>query len=260
MSLSGSYLYFGNVRHARYQPKKHKFNYRVFSALLDLDKLETEVSGLRSFSINRFNLFSFRYRDHGFNNDETPRKFVDHILAQIERQPADQVFLLCYPRMLGFAFNPLSVYYALVDGKIDTLIYEVRNTFGEDHVYVVPMARDTTSGKATNETPEAHSREKKFHVSPFMDVEGEYHFSAPLPTNNIRLVIRETLDDKPLLIASFTGKQAKLSDQKLMFGFIAYPLMTVKILVGIHFEAARLFLKKLPFYSKPKPSYDKISF
>lgn len=260
MTLSGSYLYFGNVRHARYQPNRHKFSYRVFSVLLDLDKIEDEAKKLASFSLNRFNLFSFRYRDHGFKTHETPRKFVDHILAQLNRPAADQVFLLCYPRMIGFAFNPLSVYYALVDGEIDTLIYEVRNTFGEDHVYVVPMAGKSASGKATDETPIAHSREKKFHVSPFMDIEGEYHFSAPLPADNIRLVIRETLNDKPLLIASFIGKQARLSDGKLMFGFFAYPLMTAKILVGIHYEAFRLFLKKIPFYSKPSPSCDRISY
>jgi DUF1365 family protein len=127
------------------------------------------------------------------------------------------------------------------------MVYEVRNTFGDDHIYVVPLA-----GKS-DETLVLHERDKLMHVSPFIGMQARYHFSTARPDDTLRLVIRETQDDKPLLVASFFGHRTPLSDASLVRAFFTHPLMTVKVLVAIHYEAAKIFMKGVPFIKRPDP-------
>lgn len=240
-------LYIGEVRHARYRPKKHRFAYRVFSALLDVDDIDRDTLGLKLLSVNRFNLFSIRQRDHGAKDGSPLRLFIEGLLREAKITAPDEIYILCYPRMFGFAFNPLTVYYCLNGDDVSAMVYEVRNTFGDDHIYVVPLA-----GKS-NETLVLHERDKLMHVSPFIGMRARYHFSTAKPDESLRLVIRETEDDAPLLVASFFGRRETLSDAALFRAFISHPLMTVKVLVAIHYEAAKLFLKGVPFIKRPKP-------
>ena len=238
-------LYVGQVRHARYRPKRHRFAYRVFSALLNVDDVDSGRLGMKLFSVNRFNLFSIRHRDHGAKDGSPLRPFIEGLLAEAKIEKPDDIFILCYPRMLGFAFNPLTVYYCLHDGAVSAMVYEVRNTFGDDHIYVVPLANQD------KETLVLHERNKLMHVSPFIGMQARYHFSTAKPEDTLRLVIRETQDDAPLLVASFFGHRRPLSDAQLMRAYLTHPLMTIKVLVAIHYEAAKLFLKGVPFIRRP---------
>lgn len=249
-----SAIYAGIVRHARYTPARHRFSYRVFSLFLDVDDLDARVNLPGLLSVDRFNLFSIRLKDHGPKDAKPLRGFIDTLLQARGLPVPDCVFILCYPRILGYAFNPLTVYYCLNDGELSALIYEVRNTFGDDHIYVVPV------GKAGSESAMAHSRDKKMHVSPFIDMHATYHFSAPLPDDALRLVIRETQDTKPLLVASFSGQRRALTNTQLLRAFFQYPLMTLKVVAAIHFEAGRLILKRVPFVPRPTPPQDRVSF
>lgn len=242
-----SALYVGAVRHARYQPKTHRFGYRVFSAYLNVDDLDGDRLGLKLLSVNRWNLFSLRLRDHGARDGTHLRPFLNGLLGEAKISPPDEIYVLCYPRMFGFAFNPLTVYYCYEGGQISAMIYEVRNTFGDDHTYVVPLkgqSRDTLT---------LHCRDKRLHVSPFMEMKARYHFSTAAPHEDLRMVIRETQDDKPLLVASFFGKKRPLTDASLLKAFLTHPLMTVKVVVAIHYEAAKIFLKGVPFVKRPEP-------
>ncbi len=239
-----SALYLGHVRHARYSPRRHRFDYRVFSMLINLDSIDREAKNLALFSVNRWNIFSFHFRDHGFCDTRSPRQFVDATLAEHKLPPADQIYLLCYPRLFGYVFNPLSVYYVETDNRLTALIYEVRNTFGESHVYFTSLA--------DGQSEICHTHDKAFHVSPFIGMSAQYAFSADRPAENLRLVIRERVEDRPLLITSFIGRRQSLTTKALIGALIKYPLMTVKIIAAIHYEALRLWLKRVPVFKKPK--------
>jgi DUF1365 family protein len=169
-------LYPGDVMHARMKPKPHRFAYKVFCLLIDLDRLD-EAAASPLFSIGRFNLLSFRESDHGSEDRTAPkghlRRHVDTLLAPTGIDAAGgRVLLLCYPRMLGFAFNPLSVYFVYAaSGEPVAMIYEVRNTFGEMHTYVCPI-----EDGQMNEAGIRQERDKLFYVSPFMAQEMRYRF------------------------------------------------------------------------------------
>lgn len=252
MSRLDNSLYFGQVRHARYQPRAHRFTYRVFSALLDVDRLDAGEKPCRLFSIDQFNLFAFYRRDHGPKDGSKLRPFIEELLRDHQHAAPEQIMILCYPRLLGYVFNPLTVYYCLRDGQITALVYEVRNTFGDDHIYVVPC---------NNATPAlGHSRDKLMHVSPFIGMAATYHFSTSHPDDKLRLVIRETEEQKPLLVASFIGTRKAMTGRNLFAAFFRYPLMTMKIVAAIHFEAARLFLKGVPVFRRPAAPNNRISY
>ena len=152
-------LYIGEVRHARYRPRTHRFTYRVFSAFLNVDDIDNNRLGLKLLSVDRFNLFSIRRRDHGPKDGAPLRPFIESLLAEAGLQAPEAIHILCYPRMFGFAFNPLTVYYCRSHGKVTAMVYEVRNTFGDDHIYVVPL------NGANADRPLLHNRDKLMHVS-----------------------------------------------------------------------------------------------
>ena len=246
-------IYHGQVRHARYRPKRHRFSYSVFSFLLDIDHLEETGRSLKLFSFNRFNLFSFWQKDHGPKDGRALRPFLTQLLDKAGLDEPAKIFILCYPRILGMAFNPITLYYCHDrNDQISAMIYEVRNTFGGDHIYVVPMFG--------TDTQHNHERSKKLHVSPFMGMQASYSFTAPPPDDSIRFVIRETYEEKPMLIASFVGKRKQLTDIELVKSFIKHPLMTLKIVAGIHFEAVRLLLKGVPYIKGENKPEKRISY
>ena len=243
-------LYRGKVMHARMKPKVHRFTYRVYALLIDLDRLAqaSRQSGL--FSVNRFNLLSFYERDFGAGAATGLRAHVNSALAQAGMPGGcARVALLCYPRLLGFAFNPLTVYYCFDDGDaLCALIYEVRNTFGQKHSYVAPVRPGEVDAPGVRQ-----ERDKLFYVSPFLDMPLHYRFRLSKPGAALSLRILENDATGPVLAATFSGTQERLTTSSLLRAFFAVPLLTFKIVAAINFEALRLWLKGVTIKARPTP-------
>ncbi len=232
--MTGAVVYEGVVAHRRLKPKTHRLKYAVFSFLLDLDRLDETAARLRWFSRGKFNLFSFHDRDHGAGSPADIGDYIRGVLSDSGYRDMGRILLLCYPRMLGYAFNPLSVYYCYDRrGRLAVMIYEVRNTFGGRHSYLIPVAEGRIDQHA----------DKVFHVSPFNDMDLRYRFLLSSPGEGVRVCIQTCDGDGPVLNAVFAGDRAELTDRKLTSLFLRYPLMTLKVIVGIHWEAVKLLAK-----------------
>lgn len=244
--MAESAIYKGTVMHARLKPMGHRFSYRVYSFLLDLDNL-TAATKSALFSHNRFNLFSFYDKDHGAADGKSLREYINQLLKSADQPAPARIELLCYPRILGWVFNPLSVYYCYDDqDKLSALVYEVRNTFGERHTYVAPiLAGEMSHGRIRQE------RDKLFYVSPFIDMRMRYHFRMTPPTDNLTLRILEHDSEGPLLSATFSGKRSVLNTKNLLKAFFQIPFQTLKIVGGIHWEALKLWRKGARFHKRP---------
>jgi DUF1365 family protein len=244
-----SAVYEGAVYHKRLRPKLHAFRYRVFSLLLDLDELPALHRRLRLFSHNRWNLFSFQDRDHGIGRRESLRAWIDDRLAGIGIAiPGGRITLLCYPRILGYVFNPLTVYFCRrADGSLAALIYEVNNTFGGRHAYTLP------AGGGSGDVVRQRCG-KAFFVSPFNDVSGSYAFKVMAPAERVSIHIDQADEGGALFRAGFSGRRSTLSDLALLRLAFRYPLMTLKVIAAIHWEALRLFAKGVPHRLRDRPA------
>lgn len=252
--MTGSALYAGTVMHRRWKPKPHRLQYGVFALLADLDELPALTRRLKLFSHNRFNLFSLMDRDFGAGDGSALKPWVEARLAEAGLETRGiQVSLLCYPRILGYAFNPLSVFYCrrARDGALIAILYEVHNTFGERHCYLIPAE----PGESTVRQECA----KAFYVSPFIDMQATYRFQvlppsfAPEAGERLALVINESDAEGPLLDASFVARRVPLGDGKLLSLLARHPLMGLKVIGGIHWEALRLWLKGIKLTKRPAP-------
>jgi len=232
-------LYKGKVMHARIKPVIHRFTYNMSSILIDLDRLDEADKISPFFSVNRRNLVSFNETDFGARDGGSLRSHITDLLKEADVEPPSSIHLLCYPKVLGNGFNPLSVYFCRDDaGKISALVYEVRNTFGEHHTYVEPLRSDQMNKAGIRqETP------KQFYVSPFMDMTMRYRFRIRPPSKDVALRILETDRDGPILAAVFSGKYQVASTASLLMTLLQSAGLTWKVVAGIHFEAARLWLK-----------------
>ena len=242
-----SALFAGEVVHHRKRPKVHSLRYKVFSLLLDLDEVESLGKSLRLFAHNRWGIFSFHDADHGPGVEGGLRPWIEAELAKagIESEGL-KISALCYPRILGYVFNPLTVYFCRSgDGTLQAILYEVCNTFHERHAYVIPV--NESEDKAVR-----HECAKDMYVSPFVPMDCRYSFRILPPEDEVLVAIHESDRDGPLLYASFAGKRQPLSDKTLMKALFAYPLMTLKIMGAIHWEALRLWLKGVPVYRHKK--------
>ena len=241
-------LYFGEVMHARLKPRAHRFSYRVMSLLIDLDRLEEADGQSPLFGVNRAALYSFHEADHGERDGSSLRAYAHRRAAEQGIDLAGgRVLLLCYPCLLGYTFNPLSVYFChKACGSLALIIYEVRNNFGEMHSYVLPVRSGERSAAGIRQT-----QDKLFLVSPFVEMAMRYHFRISPPGDEVRLRILETDRDGPLLAATFSGRRARLTTSALLWSFVALPLVTLKIIAAIHWEALRLWLRGVRLVPRP---------
>lgn len=233
-------LYVGKVMHARLKPVGHRFSYRVMSLLIDLDRLEIADRQTPLFGVNRRALYSFHEADHGPRDGSSLRDYAQRCAAGHGIDLAGgRVLLLCYPRLFGYAFNPLSVYFCYqAGGQLALAIYEVRNTFGEIHAYVLPV-----NGSDTGPAGIRQEQDKRFYVSPFIEMETRYRFRLVAPQEHVKLRILETDCEGPLLSATFNGCRRALTTKELLRSLFSLPAVTLKIIAAIHWEALRLWLK-----------------
>ncbi|HTV67047.1 MAG TPA: DUF1365 domain-containing protein [Rhizobiaceae bacterium] len=243
-------LYPGEVMHHRLKPFGHRFTYAVFSLLIDIDRLGELNRMSRFLSVGRPNLASVYESDHVERDGETIRQFADRLLRGAGlKERATRILLLAYPRIFGYVFNPISVYFCYgADGRLIALIYAVRNTFGERHTYVAPIEDGELTEAGVRQT-----RTKIFHVSPFIDMGTRYHFRILPPGKTVRLRIHETEHGEPLLAATFVGEIRTLGTKSLAVCLLRFPLLTWKIMAGIHWEALKLWLKGARFHKSPPP-------
>ena len=254
MSELCSALYVGRVSHERLRPKRHRLVYRVFSLLVDLDELEMLNQRFRFFSLNAFNLFSLRPKDYGFAQTGDLRSEVELVLctAGIDLG-SGPIRLLTMPRILGYAFNPLSIFFCHArDGALRAILYQVNNTFGQRHTYLV-KAHDADQGPLT------HEGRKLFYVSPFLGMDMVYRFRIQAPGEIFSLDIEARDVDGPVLFAAQKLRRAPLSDGSLLRLFFTHPLLTAKVIAGIHWEALLLWLKGVPLQSRPPPPAQAVS-
>ena len=270
-------LCFGRVLHARLRPVQHRFDYGVYFMRLPLRALQArqrettlscepsssrlfcEPSGSRLFSLNRFNLLSFHERDHGDGATPLLHWITSLLHAEGVHDADGEIWLQAFPRVLGYVFNPVSFWFChRADGALRAVLCEVRNTFGERHCYLL----DT--GAAMPYGVELKAR-KVFHVSPFCAVEGGYRFRfqrrAADDARGERTVAQIAHDDAHgvLINTSVSGTATSLSDRAVLRAFFAYPLMTFGVMAKIHWQALRLWLKRVPFFSKPAAPSSELS-
>ena len=242
-----SCLYFGQVMHKRLRPFSHGFRYRVFSLFLDLDELPRLTHRLPLLSHNRFNIFSFQDRDHGPRDGSPLRPWAEAQLAAagIELE-GGALRLLCFPRILGYVFNPLTIWFCHHrDGSLRAIIYEVKNTFGEQHCYLIPV-----SGGNRDSRPILQSCDKGFYVSPFIEMAAAYRFRLRQPDSKLSILLRQSVAEGEILLATLTGRRVAIDRGGLWQALLRYPLMTAKVMAAIHWEALWLWVKGARYYRR----------
>ena len=234
----------GVVRHRRLSPRQHAFEYPTYFLMLPLRSMRLGPSA--GLPRNRFGLLSFYDRDHGDGRADA-LAWLDELLASEGITDASgEVWLHTYPRVLGYAFKPVSFWHCQrADGSLAAIVAEVNNTFGERHAYLL-------SGRALAYGREVQAQ-KVFHVSPFCAVQGQYRFRFMHTAT--RTVARVDHDDEqgPLLQTSVSGHLQPLTAQAVRAAFFGMPLMTLGVILRIHWQALRLWLKHVPYFGKPTP-------
>ena len=251
--MINSAIYNGKVIHKRFKPKVHYFKYKVFSLLIDLSELEILDKKVNFFSYNKFNLISFYEKDHGDRDGSSLIEWVKKNLKENKIISENiKIKLLCYPRIFGYVFNPLSVFYVYdKNEELISILYEVKNTFGEQHTYIF---------KVENNNLLQHNCEKKFHVSPFIEMDCNYFFRILKPAEKISVIIDQYQSNEKILYASQDGIRRDFTSSELIRSYLKHPLMTFKIIIAIHFEAFKLWTKGIRYIKKKLKIKNNITF
>tara|TARA_Y100000741_G_scaffold87036_1_gene64294 strand:- start:701 stop:1468 length:768 start_codon:yes stop_codon:yes gene_type:complete len=252
--INSSCIYTGQVIHKRFKPKEHFFSYKVFSLLIDLSELHLLDSELKLFSYNKFNLLSFYDKDHGPRDGTSLISWVKSNLNKKNINTDEiKIKILCYPRIWGYVFNPLSVFFIYdKSSNLISILYEVKNTFGEQHTYVFKIDK--------NNQLLDHSCSKKFYVSPFIEMNCSYNFKILKPENKLSVVINQNDSSGKILFASQDGSKKDLDNKNLMISYMSHPLMSFKIIGAIHFEALKLWLKGVKLVKRKIKIKNNITF
>ncbi len=249
-------LYLTKIVHERFYPFKHKFIYSLLSMCIDYREIEQLNKKLRIFSYNKFNIFSFYDKDHGFRDN---RKLNEFVMASLKKNNFNynnlNIKILCFPRILGYVFNPLSVIYCYQKSRLVAIFYEVKNTSKEQHTYFFTNIENKIQKEYK------HNCKKNFYVSPFIDMKGKYKFSNSISKNNVAINI-DFYDDKnnKILTAAQFGKKTSLNSFVFIKQLISNPLVTFKVILAILYEAFFIFFKGGKYYSRQKKNVDTISY
>lgn len=248
MNTGASALYVGRVMHRRTRPRPHALAYRVYWMLLDLDEIDGLDARLRLFSRDSANVFSFRTADYGDRSGRPLRPQVEERLAEAGIDiSGGPIRLLTMPRILGYAFNPLSVFFChRADGSLAATLYEVHNTFGEIHSYLIRAEGDAR--------PIVQDSAKAFHVSPFLTRDMSYRFRLQPPGNEVAVHIAAKDAAGPVVFASLSGDRRALNDSNLMKLLVTHPLLTMRVTLAIHWHALLLLAKRIPLIRYPGPA------
>ncbi len=247
-----SCIYNGIVTHQRFKPIKHSLKYKTFSLLIDLDELEKLDNEISIFSLNKFNIFSFYTKDHGERNGGCIKEWVLKTIKRFNiNSNITRIKLLCYPRVFGYVFNPLSIFYCYENNNLRAIFYEVKNTFNEQHTYIFKIKNDQNIEQKCK---------KKFYVSPFMDMETYYNFRLLNPEEKLLVFIKQTDKKETILTATQTGDKKEFSLKQLITNFFKYPFMTLKIIGSIHYEALLLWKKGAIYRQRKNKILNNISY
>jgi DUF1365 family protein len=233
-------IYECRVMHQRLFPTRHRLR------LDELPELDRRIPG---FSFDRPGIVSFRSRDYGPRDGSPLRPWIEEQLAHAGiALEGGAVRLLCFPRVLGYVFNPIAVWFCHgPSGDLRALVYEVSNTFGQRHHYLVPVEAGHARGVIRT------SFAKELYVSPFIDMESDYEFRTRIPDERIAVLVRQRARGGQVLVATLTGRRRELGGGALTRVLARYPLVTIKVILGIHWEALKLRRKGAPFRRRGAP-------
>ncbi len=245
-----SCIYAGQVRHRRFSPKRHEFRYRLFYAYLDLDELDEIFEQRWLWSTNRPNLAWFKRSDY-FGKPETPIKqaVTEFVEKQTGKPPAGPIRLLTHLRYFGYVFNPVSFYYCFdaADTYIETIVAEITNTpWGERHAYILSAEDDLSDSSHMQ-----FHLSKQFHISPFMPMAIRYDWRFTQPRDTVSVHMSNYQNSEKVFDATLYLEKQTINAANCARALVFFPLMTVKVITAIYWQALRLFLKRIPFYSHP---------
>ncbi|MBP9838265.1 MAG: DUF1365 domain-containing protein [Proteobacteria bacterium] len=243
------------VGHTRLKPFVYSYNHRVSFLVLDIEKIKL-LNSFKLISLNKFNFFSFLENDHQFKSEKGYKIEIAEILKEHQiKSEAKRVLLITIPRMLGYAFKPVSFWCCLdKEDRLFAVLAEVNNTFKERHVYLC-YSQDESEITAEKKL----ILKKVFHVSPFFDIQGNYQFSFDIRVDYINIKINYLLEEEIVLTTYLKGELKTLSDSQLFKTLLLSPLMTLKVILLIHFHALRLWFKGAKYRPKPNLPKEKIT-
>lgn len=242
-------LYIGKVYHKRHQPFEHDFTYNVFTLFMRLKDFPN--TSLKFFSYNRWNILSFFEKDHGARDGSSLTQFISQEChARDIDVDEDDIWFLGFPRLWGYVFNPISLLFCFdSQKKLTAIAYQVKNTFGHQVIYICPVTKDTKKPDGLYH----QECQKEFYVSPFIDMECNYKFRLQIPDETLNFAIHQFQESGKILTATWGGVRTELNDVEILKAVLTHPLMTLKVMVAIHWQALKLWIKGAPFHKVPPP-------
>jgi DUF1365 family protein len=248
--FSGAGLYVGTLRHRRLEPVPHAFRYPIFMVLLDVDRIDEQMAVSRFTSHNRFNWATFDDRDH-FGDPRLSLR--DRVSRDAEENsiklPDGPILLLTHLRYLGYCFNPLSIFYCFDrHGRLGVVLGENNNTFGGRHNYWLRPAHPTRRSFRARAA-------KALYVSPFMDMDLDYAFALSYPADSLTVHMQVLRGGRSFFDATLSLDRRPWSAAEIRRALIRHPVMTLNVIAGIHWEAAKLWWKGVPVVPRERPAH-----